>query len=134
MGRTISTRTPGKPYDDGIYQADTRYTPQAPDINTIPLMCGQSAPSGRTTHCLRLIRTQSLHRDLADIVREIATLSRMRNDWKARNLIGWVEFSIRRFTYQLATWELPECTCAADGLALTELTHDLELTYPPCTC
>lgn len=132
-GRTISARTPGSPYDNGIYQAGTRYTPAvgvaAEDL--LP-MCGQIANFDQTTHCLRLIRTVHLHRDLEEINRNLASLNRMRNDWRARNLIGWIEFAIRRLTFQMTEWDFPVCTCA--DRALASPTHDLEQVYPTCSC
>lgn len=133
MGRTITPATPGHPYDNGIYQADTIYTPE-PGIATsdLPAMCGQLAPVGETTRCLRLIRTWHLHSDLADITKDINSLSRMRNAWRARNLIGNIEFRIRRLTYQIATWEIPACACG--NRALAQPTHNLEEIYPACTC
>lgn len=132
MGRTITIPTPNHPYDDGIYQADTRYAPTALAVDNLPPMCGQIAPVGETTRCLRLIRTMHLHTDTAEINRNIASITRMRNDWKARNLIGWVEFATRRLNFQHTTWDLPECTCG--DRALPTPTHDLEQVYPACTC
>jgi hypothetical protein len=133
MGRIITPATPGHPCDDGIYQADARYTPTLPvAVNDLPPMCGRFAPVGQVTQCLRLIRTWHLHTDLADIERQLTILARMRTDWKARNLIGNIEFRIRRLQYQLATWDLPTCACGPR--ALPEPTHDVESVYPLCTC
>lgn len=133
MGRIITPGTPGHPYDNSIRQADTRYIPTLlVTVDDLTPMCGQLAPVGQTTQCMRLIRTWHLHSDLAEIEKNLASLGRMRNDWKARNLIGWIEFRIRRLEYQRITWELPTCACGPR--ALSEPTHDIESIYPPCTC
>jgi hypothetical protein len=133
MGRTINPATPGNPYDNGIYQADTRYVPvPALAVDGLPGMCGQAPPVGTGTECRRLTLTRHLHSDLTEINRETGRLPRMRNDWRARNLIGWIEFANRRLAYQFATWDLPACTCGDQ--AFPEATHDLNATYPACTC
>lgn len=133
MGRVICPANPGSSYDSEIRQADTRYTPTLSiTVEDLPGLCGQQPGVGQSQPCRRLGLAQHLHRDLAEIRREIAALSRMRSDWRARNLIGWIEFATRRLEFQMATWEFPPCACG--DRAFPEPTHDLEASYPDCTC
>ena len=137
-GRWITTpATPGQPYDDGIYRALPGVTTPAPLVITIadlPGMCGPQRGQGDavTPLCGRLNRTYQLHSLLADIEKDRARLGRMRNAFGISNLIGHIEFAQRRLAHYLATWEIAECTHG--GHAFAELTHDLEMVYPPCTC
>lgn len=134
MGRTITRPTDGAPYDNGVYQADSREMPAARfTAEDLPAYCCRMGDMGRTQRCHRTAMVNNLVTDLDLINRERTRQPRMRNDWRARNLAGWIAFAERRMAYYLATWELPACT-GAEADRFAKPVRDQELALPACTC
>src|SRR3954452_21727915 len=93
----ITAPTPGHPYDDGIYRpADRTLPPPTVTTEDLPAYCGPLTDMNRTQRCRRNAVVYSLHTQLDEITRERARQPRIRNEWKARNLAGWIGFAERR--------------------------------------
>lgn len=134
MARVISAPTPGAGYDDGIYQADTREMP-APRFSRedIPAYCCRLAGVGRSQRCRRTVMVDHLVALFEEIERERARQKRIRNDWRARNLAGWIAFAERRLAHYLNTWVLPE-RAGDEADRFAEPVWDRDAALPACTC
>lgn len=132
MGRTIAARTATASWDNGIYQADSREL-GAPAVTAdmLPAYCGPLTDMGRDQRCARAARIDMLHSHYASLSGERVRQPRLRSDWKARNLAGWIAFAERELIHMLS-WALPACTCGEH--AFTVEVRDREQALPACTC
>lgn len=132
----ISPPTQGSPYDNGIYRALTPDLPAATVTDSeLPAFCCRIRGHGEGgTECRRTNLVFHLWTDYAQIARERARVRRLRSEWKARNLIGWIEFAERRLRHQMTTWKLPECTGEESRRFTPGEVRDVETALPVCTC
>ncbi|MER7331707.1 MULTISPECIES: hypothetical protein [unclassified Micromonospora] len=136
MRRVLTTPTPGHPYDNGIYQAATRDLPAATVTESeLPAYCCRMRLHGETgPECRRTNLVWQLRSEFEQITRERARVARVRSDWRARNLVGWVEFAERRLRFYLGAWTLPPECAGAPERRFAEPVRDSETVLPACTC